>query len=199
MMDRATADRLERAQRGDIEAFAEVFEGLRPLVYAVACRLAGPDDAEDVVMDTYLKAWKALPRFRQGSSLRTWLYRISHNCALDYLRNRKRKAETHWDDAPSEGARIENVPDGAQRSPAEAMSDRETGHLLTRAMARLSPEHRTSLELRFADEMSYAEIAAATGVSIGTVMSRLFNAKRRLKTILAELQPGGAEPEGGRA
>ena len=192
---------LERAKRGDVDAFAEVFESLRPIVFSIACRLVGTNEAEDVVMDTYLKAWKALPRFRQGSSLKTWLYRICHNCAMDYLRARKRRAEARpADDADPDGIGIERIADGTQRSPADTLSDRELGQRLDRALARLSPEHRTSLELRFTDELSYAEIAAATGVSIGTVMSRLFNAKRKLKNILADLQDrAGIVPGGSRA
>ena len=64
---------IARARRGDNEAFARMFEQLRPMVFSVACRLVGPDDANDVVMETYLKAWKSLPKFRWGSSLSTWV------------------------------------------------------------------------------------------------------------------------------
>jgi len=89
-VDRHQAEQLERARKGDVEAFAEVFEALRPLVFSVANRLVGPNDAEDVVMETYLKAWQGLPRFRGKSSLKTWLYRISRNCSLDFIRSRQR-------------------------------------------------------------------------------------------------------------
>jgi RNA polymerase sigma-70 factor (ECF subfamily) len=188
---------LEQARRGDAEAFARLFEPWRATLYSVACRLVGESDAEDVVMDTYLKAWRALPGFSGRSALRTWLYRIAHNCALDCLRARRHTvSENEGRERDDDGA-ARDWPDTKQRSPAEAVAGAEVTDLVGQAMAQLGDEHRTTLLLRFADELSYAEIAAATGVSIGTVMSRLFNGRRRLQRLLAELEltPGkGALP-----
>lgn len=177
---------LDRARRGDVEAFVALFEQWRPALHRIACRWAGENDAEDVVMDSFLKAWKALPSFRGGSSLKTWLYRIAYRCAAD-CRRRRERAEPAVD---GEGAResIDEVRDPAARTPAEDVASREMEDLVGRALERLSPEHRATLLLRFADGMSYAEIAAATDVSIGTVMSRLFNARRRLMRTLREME-----------
>jgi RNA polymerase sigma-70 factor, ECF subfamily len=171
---------MERAGHGDAEAFAELFERLRPKVFAVAWRVAGPNDAEDVVMNTYLKAWKALPRFDGRSSLETWLYRIAHNCAVDMLRQRR-----HDPDQPErEASTVEDLPDRRQRPPDQAVAGAETEVLIRRALDQLSPEYRATLLLRFADGMSYAEIAASTGVSLGTVMSRIFNGRRKLQKLV---------------
>lgn len=182
---------VERARQGDMEAFTSLFEVARPMVYAVACRLVGPGDAEDVAMDTYLKAWKAMPAFSGRSSPRTWLCRIAHNCAVDRLRERR-----HWADPappsgdPADPVTVEALPDERQRSPADETSAAETGALVRAALDRVSPEHRATLLLRFADGLSYAEIAAATGVSIGTVMSRLFNGRRKLMKLLEDAEGG---------
>ncbi len=180
---------VERARQGDMDAFATLFESARPLIYAVACRLVGPVDAEDTVMDTYLRAWKAMPSFSGRSAARTWLCRIAHNCAVDRLRERR-----HWvDPAPAtedgdQGSWLDTVPDKRQRLPSDEAAAAETERLIRDALQQVSPEHRATLMLRFADGLSYAEIAAATGVSIGTVMSRLFNGRRKLMKLLREIK-----------
>ncbi len=168
-----------------MDAFAELFEPLRKTLHAVAHRLVGPDDAEDIVMEVFLKAWQALPRFDGRSSLATWLYRIAHNCAMDWLRNRQRRRE---DVAPLAGDASEDawhrMADPAQQTPSLYLIQTESARAVAHALERLPPEHRMTLLLRYADGLSYAEIAASTGVSIGTVMSRLFYGKRKLRALL---------------
>ena len=175
---------VKRAQRGDMEAFATVFEGLRPDVFRVACRLVGVDDAKDIVMDAFLKAWQAIPRFAARSSLRTWLYRITYNCAVDYLRGRQHRGEEPLSESGVETDQIPDLQDTSSRRPDEILSGMELAEKMAAALVRLPIEHRATLELRYSDGLSYTEIASATGVSIGTVMSRLFNGKRKLRKIL---------------
>lgn len=182
---------MERARHGDMESFAELFEEVRPLVLAVAYRLVGPSDAEDVVMETYLKAWKALPRFGGRASLRTWLCRIAHNCAVDLIRSRRHLDVPVAAGGDGAGTEAGERPDPRQRTPAEIVANAETGALIQAALDQLGPEHRTALLLRFSDGFSYSEIAASTGVSIGTVMSRLFNGRRQLMKRIREL--GGTD------
>jgi len=186
-MSQSTEQLLDRARRGDVDAFAAVFEQHRPLLHRIACRLVGADDGEDVVMDTYLKVWKAIPQFRGDAALRSWLCTATRNCALDCLRRRRRDAERlqHDDSADTEATPLlERLPDeravGADRH-AERL---DLGSQLAEALRNLSPDHRTTLLLREVDGLSYKEVAAATGVSIGTVMSRLFYAKHRLRKLL---------------
>ncbi len=138
-------------------------------------------------MDTYLKVWKAIPQFRGDAALRSWLCTATRNCALDCLRRRRRDAERlQHDDATDAEATplLERLPDeravGADRH-AERL---DLGSQLAEALRNLSPDHRTTLLLREVDGLSYKEVAAATGVSIGTVMSRLFYAKHRLRKLL---------------
>ncbi len=175
---------VQKARDGDIDVFAEVFESMRPVVTAIACRLVGPDDADDVVMETYLKAWKAVTKFNQRSSLKTWLYRVTHNCAMDFLRARKRRQDRTMPEDEHDDRTIADIADEAQATPDELLEKSETAAMVRAALDRLDENHRTTLMLRFSDGLSYADIAAATGVSIGTVMSRLFNGKRKLMKIL---------------
>jgi len=190
-----SAELLERARKGDVDAFLALFEESRPTIHAVAWRLVGQDEAEDVVMETYLRAWKSMPSFTGRSSVRTWFCRIAHNCSVDWLRKRRHVVQplaVEEDDAGGED-RTQFV-DFSQRKPSEVMAGAELQVVIDAALETVSHEHREVLLLRFADGLSYAEIAAATGVSIGTVMSRLFNGRRKLIKALAVL---GVKTAGG--
>lgn len=177
---------IESARQGDMDAFMELFEAARPMVFSIALRLVGPDDAEDVVMDTYLKAWKAIPGFAGRAATGTWICRIAHNCAVDYIR--RRRPWTTTDQTTPGAVDPSQLPDSSQPSPSATLASAETGTLIQTALDQLPDEHRTTLLLRFSDGLSYAEIAAATGVSIGTVMSRLFNGRRKLMKHLENLK-----------
>ena len=185
-MESLSGDWLKQVQNGDAEAFASAFEGLRPVVFAVAARLVGPDDAEDVTTETFLRAWQGIKQFNGRSSLKSWLYRIAHNCAIDAIRKRKRQREVY--PAPDENGRnrLDEVPDTTNPHPARELELGEVRDQLDGALNRLSEEHRIVLLLRYSDGLSYNEIAAAAGVPIGTVMSRLFNGKRKLRRLLNE-------------
>jgi len=167
-----------------MEAFAALFEPLRLQVFAIAVRTVGPTDAEDVVMETFLKAWKALPRFSRRSSLKTWLYRIAHNCSLDMIRARQRRHETAFPEDEDGRSALDNVADCNRPAPDMAAQQVEAAAEVRRVLDALPDALRATLLLRYADELRYADIAAATGTSIGTVMSRLFYGKRQLKKLL---------------
>ena len=151
-MEPLSGDWLSRAQHGDAEAFAGAFEALRPTVYAVAARLVGPDDADDVTMETFLRAWQAVNQFNGRASLKSWLYRIAHNCAIDALRRRKRRREVHPE--PDEAGRdpLEQVADTAAAHPAEALERQEAGGQLDRALQKVPEEHRLAALLHDAAE-----------------------------------------------
>ncbi len=177
---------MDRACQGDMNAFAEVFEPLRGVLHAVACRLVGPDDADDVVMETFLRAWQALPRFNRRSALKTWLYRIARNGAVDVLRRKQRRNELFLGSTEADEPVEYDLPDTTHPGPDQLVAQAEDAAWVLAALARLPALHRVALELRYADGLAYGEIAAATGVSIGTVMSRLFNGKRKLRKLLEE-------------
>lgn len=178
-------EHLEAARLGDSEAFAQVFEAVRPMIHRVAYRMVGPNDCEDVVMEAYLKAWRGLASFRGGSSISTWLCRITRNCALDALRSRSRRQERYMSAESADMTPVvENFPDQHEPSPDASAAARDLGKQLNSALAELSEEHRRAVLLREVDGLSYRELAAAEGVQIGTIMSRLFYAKRRLRNVL---------------
>jgi RNA polymerase sigma-70 factor (ECF subfamily) len=185
-MSRESVSLLKAAQEGDVNAFAELFETLRPMVHAVAYRLVGPTDADDVVMNTYLKAWQSLPRFRRQSTMKTWLFRIAHNCGLDLIRSRTRHESHLVHEDGGEDALVRDPSDPTQTTPDEQAHRSEAAARVRAALDEIPEEHRLVLLLRFADGLSYAEIAAAAGLSIGTVMSRIFYGKRKLRKVLEE-------------
>ncbi len=178
-------DLLHRAKAGDLDAFAELFEPLRRKIYAVACRLTGPDEADDVVMDTFLKAWKVLPGFRGGSSLSTWLCKIARNKALDALRKRSTRNRHFVPDNDVKSEMAFQV-DLRQTAPDREVLRKESRREVMQAVMQLPEAHRTALLLRYVDGLSYLEIAATTDVAIGTVMSRLFHGKRKLRALMSK-------------
>ncbi len=182
-----------KARDGDINAFTALFEPLRKKMHAVAYRLVGPDLAEDVVMDTYIYAWKALPGLRRDNALSAWLCRIARNRALDLIR--KQKHTVSLDIKNEDGNSVErDIPD-LDHSPADKTMRHDDLRILHYAMSQLSESHQTILKMRHIDELSYAEIAAATGISKGTVMSRLFHARKHIKSIFMEQTSLTSEPD----
>lgn len=181
--------KIKLASKGDVGAFAELFEGFRPMIYSIAYRYVGEHEANDVVMNTYLKAWKAIPGFKFKSDLKTWLFRICYNCAHDHLRVNARINRHTVVPVDEEGAVIlDNIEIASPELPSDQAEKRDTVDLVKKAMLELPVEHREVLSLRFSEEMSYEAIAEITGVKVGTVMSRLFNAKKKLKEIIKDLE-----------
>ncbi len=170
-----------------MEAFATVFEQFRPLMHTVAYRLVGSDDCDDVVMDTFLKAWRALPTIRNLEAARTWLCRMVRNTALDLLRKHNRERSHVVEDEVDEDGigLLDRIADEDAPVADRAGERNELAGILQEALGELGEEHRTVILLREADGLSYKEIAVTTGVGIGTVMSRLFYAKRKLRKLLA--------------
>ena len=182
--DAATDDELVgRIARGDAVALDELFVRHRELAYRVAYRLLGHDaDALDAVQDGFVNALTHLGRFRGQSSFKTWLLKIVSNAALDIGRVRKRR-DTRCVGTPSDdfltAADDDAPPDaGLERADLRAV--------LAAALAKLPGAQRQTFVLHVDGELSYKEVAEALGISIGTVMSRLFYARQRLKSYLAD-------------
>lgn len=169
-----------QARGGDASAFEELVRTYEAPVYRLALRMCGESAADDVTQEAFLAAWRALPDFRGDCRFSTWLYRLTTNAGIDWLRREKRYRST--DDVTE----LE-LPDDAP-SPQEQAEQSETQSAVRRALSRLSEEHRQVLLLRYMQELDYGEIAAALDVSEGTVKSRINRAKGRLRELLA---PGG--------
>ncbi len=178
-----------RAQQGSMAAFETLVNRYRGKIYAMILNMTGNDaDAWDLSQEAFIKAWRALPRFEARAQFFTWLYRIAHNVTYDWLRKRRIQPGTEFDDAlqsaPAAGA--VTVPRG-HAPPDQALHHREMGVRIQEALADLSPEHRSVILLKEVEGLSYQEIADSTGCSIGTVMSRLFYARKRLQSLLQDV------------
>jgi RNA polymerase sigma-70 factor (ECF subfamily) len=170
---------LARAQGGDHDAFAALVADARPRALAVAVKvLRNPDDAEDAVQDAFLKVWRYLGRFEGRSSFSTWIHRIVMNASLDLLRRQSCRPEAHVEaDDSGEHRPLELVH---EETPEHTLADAQTGALVRTALANLSPAHQQALTLREFEDRSYEEIAEVSRCPIGTVMSRLHHARRKL-------------------
>ncbi len=170
-----------RAQQGDREAFAALIRSHYPGLVRVIYRLCGDAGlAEDAAQETFLKAWQRLISFTPGTSLKSWLYRIGVNTALDALRR-------GWN-APVDLEAVSAADDAA--GPEEALLQKERSRTVQAAILSLSEANRAILVLREYGGLSYAEIAAVLDIPAGTVMSRLNYARNRLRERL-ETEFGG--------
>jgi RNA polymerase sigma-70 factor (ECF subfamily) len=181
---------LAAARRGDGEAIERLLAGARPRLYALALRvLADPDEAEDAVQDAMVKVWKNLERFEGRAAFSTWLHRIGVNAALD--RRRRRGSALAPAMAELDEGR-EPVVQASPETPERQYARAETSFVVRCAIDKLSPAHGEALRLCDLEGDSYAEIASVTACPVGTVMSRLFHARRNLVRELA----GGTQDDG---
>lgn len=177
---------IRRAQQGDNGAFEELLLLHQKKVYNLCLRMsANPDDALDLSQEAFLRAWRSLGQYQFEANFSTWLFRLTSNICIDFLRRKKRRQETSltesYDDS-DEGAELA-VPD-AQPGPEQQAMTNETKIELARAMEQLSPEHREILQLRVIEDLQYEQIADILGVRVGTVKSRLARARLSFRKIL---------------
>ena len=179
---------MEAARRGDRDAFNELVRSTYRDIYALAYRLTGNrDDAGDVVQDSYVRAYRAIRRFRGDSSFSTWMYRITSNCASTHLSKRSRqRTEELSDDVPIVDLRPEQDP--SLRAEAAILR-----HHLDRAIRALPDRLRQVVVLRDLHDLSHSEIAAELGITTSAAKVRLHRARQRLRAVLqrtTELGPG---------
>ncbi len=178
-----------KAQAGDLKAYDALVTRHRGKVYAMIMNMVKNDaDAWDLAQDSFIKAWKALPKFENRSKFSTWLFRISHNVVYDWMRKKKIQSEGELDDQLLDANRIDmTAPTAPKLSPRpdEAMEGHELRAKIEDALSKISPEHRETIVLREVQGMDYKEIAEVMECSLGTVMSRLYYARKKLQTILS--------------
>jgi RNA polymerase sigma-70 factor (ECF subfamily) len=179
-----------RCQNGDAQAFGELVTRYRSKVFAMIYNMVrNEQDAWDIAQEGFLKAWKSITRFRRQSAFYTWLYRIVTNVAIDWLRRRKIEGGTEFDDS----VELRNIEPGSATTPKAAETPQrklerdEIRARIDEAVGRLSPEHRQVIMLREMDGLEYHEIAEVVGCELGTVMSRLFYARRKMQTMLKDV------------
>jgi RNA polymerase sigma-70 factor (ECF subfamily) len=170
--------RIAAAREGNRAAFEALLREARPRSIGVAMKvLHNPDDAEDAVQDAFLKAWRNLGRFEGRSAFTTWIHRIVMNSSLDLMRRQSCRPGAGAEDVSE---RHERADEANNDTPEHAAIRTELQIVVAEAMAELSPHHRDAVRLRELEEYSYEEIAETAACPIGTVMSRLHHARRKL-------------------
>lgn len=177
------------ARKGDMAAFEEVVARHRDKVYARAfSMMRNEDSATDLSQEAWVKAWQRLHQFHGDSSFLTWMTRIVINLCLDQLRKQKRLRAESIEQLDDELGGVERQMPVTTPNPTERLERAELRARIDRALGQLSYEHRTVLVMHEFQELEYKEIAKRMGCSIGTVMSRLFYARRKMAVLLASLK-----------
>ena len=177
------------AQSGDMVAFEELVARHRDKIYARAySMMRNEDEALDLSQEAWVKAWQRLVQFQGDSSFPTWITRIVINLCLDQLRRQKRRRTESIDAMDDESGGVERHLPVVLVNPTEGLERAELRARIEKALGQLSEAHRTVIVLCEFQSMEYKEIAKAMDCSIGTVMSRLFYARRRLASLLADLK-----------
>lgn len=175
---------VKQASAGNRESFKILVERYQGRAMALALNIMrNRQDAEDVVQESFVKAYLALKTFEMNSSFYTWLYRIVHNMAIDYKRKLQRQSKYEVDtQIETDDGTISFQPAApAQNQPDRQFSSKEGLVVLKDAFEQLSPDQQEVLRLREFDGCSYKQISKALGVSEGTVMSRIFYARKKLQ------------------
>lgn len=181
---------VRRCQKGDALAFEQLVIKYRSKVFSMIFGMVqNEQDAWDLAQEGFIKAWRSIHRFKGEASFYTWLYRIVTNVAIDSLRRKGFKKTAEFDDqiAANEvepGSKTLPTPDPL---PHHGLEREEIRQRIEQAISKLSPEHRAVIVMKEIEELQYNEIAEALGCSIGTVMSRLFYARKKLQTLLKDV------------
>lgn len=181
-------DLVSRAADRDMEAFAELMRRHQNHVHALAWRLTGNrEDARDLAQEAFLRAWNSLGGFRGDAAFGTWMHRIVVNLARNLHRDRTRKGrdrEVAAGNPFDEDAPMREAVSGPSASPAGHAEAGELREALERCLGGLTPEYREAFALRVHGDMDYAAIAEALDCPVGTVKSRISEARRRLALCL---------------
>ena len=173
------------SQRGNMKAFEELVARHRDKVYARAfSMMRNEEDAIDVSQEAWVKGWQRLKQFQGDSSFLTWMTRIAINLCLDALRKQKRQRAESIEGMEEEPGGVERQMPVVTVNPTAGLERSELRQRIDKALGQLTYEHRTVLVLHEFEELEYKEIAKRMQCSIGTVMSRLFYARRKMAVLM---------------
>jgi len=176
---------IRRIKAGDADAFEEIVKTYEKPIYNLALRYtANPDDAFDVTQDVFLRVYRSIDTFKGQSKFSTWLYQIATNICIDYCRKASRKKEISMVVTDESGEETEMDFADTSPTPEQSVEHTELREEITRCIEKLGDEHRMILILRDIDGLSYQEIGSILGMEQGTVKSRLFRAREKLRGLL---------------
>ena len=181
---------IERFQQGDTAAFDTLFTRYQKRTYRLVQRfISNREDALDLTQDAFIRAYQGLGDFKSQCQFYSWLYRITVNLCIDFLRKKARSEVLLYDSDESGELPMANIPDPRSESPAKAVENKELRTHIRKAVRRLPPKQRQIFILRHWDGLSLKDIAAVVGRSDGTVKAHLLHAHRNLrKHLLPYLQ-----------
>ena len=181
-------DLVKRVRDGDLTAYDELVRRYQERIYATVYHMtSNHEDANDLAQEAFIKAFQAIKSFKGGSSFYTWVYRIAVNKTINFLKQRKNKAQMSLDDLDFN---VEHDPDlvalVSEKTPRREVVLKELQEKLNAAMQRLSEPHRLVVTLHDVQGMSHDEVAKVMDCNIGTVRSRLFYARQQLQAYLSD-------------
>jgi RNA polymerase sigma-70 factor (ECF subfamily) len=182
-MPQTDASAVALAREGDSDAFRSLVDRHSRAVYRLAHRMTGnPQDAEDVVQETFLKAYRQLGRFESRANFSTWLHRIAVNCSIDLIRGRKNQEMGH--DAPDLETLESSDDQRVDPSPERLMLSTEVQERVGKAMEGLTPMERAAFVLRHFEGQSIEEISRALGLKANAAKHSIFRAVRKMRLAL---------------
>lgn len=174
---------------GQQEAYKLLVERYQGRVFRVAYGLMrNREDAREVCQEAFIKAYRNLPNFRRDSSFYTWIYRITVNLGIDQKRKAYRSRETNLDEARLTPDQAHHTGPRPMPGPGQSLVRKQLAGRIGEAIASLPEDQRQVIILREVQGLSYKEIAETTGIAEGTVMSRLFYARKKLQSLLEDLR-----------
>lgn len=192
---------VQRTQRGDRTAFRALFDKYHQRVFAVSLSVVkNPQDAHDIVQEAFVRVHRHLGSFQGNSSFYTWLYRITMNLSIDHHRRKKTARQVDYDDrvlrddVESEGD-DKVAPHYTGSDPGRVHAQKELAKRMQEALATLPAYHQEVIVLREVDGLSYEEIAKIMKVPKGTIMSRLWHARRKMQHALSDYVAGELTPQ----
>ncbi len=187
------AELIAQFQNGDTAVFDTLFTRYQKRTYRLVQRfVSNHEDALDLTQDAFIRAYQGLADFKSQCQFYSWLYRITVNLCIDFLRKKARSEVMLYESDDSEEIPMANVPDLRSESPSKALENKELRAQLRKAIRRLPPKQRRVFILRHWDGLSLKDIAATVGRSDGTVKAHLFHAHRNLrKHLRAYVQEAG--------
>jgi RNA polymerase sigma-70 factor, ECF subfamily len=179
---------LARARQGDNDAFRALVEQHSRSAFRLAFRMMGNEqDAEDVVQESFLRAYRQLGRFESRANFGTWLYRIVANCSVDLMRSKQARHDQVRGDSLDDTGAVE-LPDASRVGPDRLAQSAEINRRVQAALRELSPLERAAFTLRHYEGRSIDEISAALGLGTSAAKHSVFRAVRKLRVALAPLR-----------